>query len=92
MENFQKEVNLTLVDTEAIAAVRKKLNLDQTEAEHLFGLGPNAFSRYERGKVTQPSTLLILLRMLDEHPEMLNDVRRWSDISLTAQVSGTTIS
>jgi HTH-type transcriptional regulator/antitoxin MqsA len=87
MENFQKEINLTLVDTSSITAIRKKLNLDQAEAERLFGLGPNAFSRYERGRVTPPNTLMILLRMLDERPEMLTDVRRWSKFSPGSEYS-----
>lgn len=72
---FKKEVNATLVDAVYVAAVRKKLNLDQREAAHLFGGGVNAFSRYETGKAVPPVALVKLLKILDGHPELLEEVR-----------------
>lgn len=55
--------------------MRKKLALDQREAAEIFGGGVNAFSRYETGK-TKPSLALVkLLRLLDRHPELLDEVR-----------------
>lgn len=39
-----------------------------------FGGGPNAFSRYERGGTFQPKALDALLRLLDRHPEFLDEV------------------
>jgi HTH-type transcriptional regulator/antitoxin MqsA len=55
--------------------VRKKLALDQREAAEIFGGGANAFSRYENGK-TKPSLALVkLLKVLDRHPDLLNEVR-----------------
>ena len=54
---------------------RKKLALDQREAAEIFGGGVNAFSRYENGK-TKPSLALVkLLRVLDRHPDLLDEVR-----------------
>jgi HTH-type transcriptional regulator/antitoxin MqsA len=64
-----------IVDPTFITSVRTKLALDQREAAELFGGGVNAFSRYETGK-TKPSLALVkLLKVLDRHPELLNEVR-----------------
>ena len=72
---FNREVNGAIVDPEFIASVRTKLALDQREAAEIFGGGVNAFSRYENGK-TKPSLALVkLLRVLDRHPELLDEVR-----------------
>ena len=72
---FNKQVNASIVDPGFITAVRKKLALDQREAAEIFGGGVNAFSRYENGK-TKPSLALVkLLKVLDRHPELLNEVR-----------------
>lgn len=72
---FNKQVNASIVDPGFIANVRKKLALDQREAAEIFGGGANAFSRYENGK-TKPSLALIkLLKVLDRHPDLLNEVR-----------------
>ncbi len=58
-----------------IRNVRKKLGLKQAEAGKLFGGGINAFSEYEHG-ITQPhKSTVALLRLLDSHPELLNEVR-----------------
>ncbi len=75
MTRFHKQVNAAIVDPQFIASVRKKLALDQREAADLFGGGVNAFSRYETGK-TRPSLALVkLLKVLDRHPELLNEIR-----------------
>ena len=73
--DFNKQVNAAIVDPEFIAKVRKKLKLDQREAAQIFGGGVNAFSRYENGKTKPPLALVKLLRVLDGHPELLNEVR-----------------
>ena len=72
---FNKEVNASIVDPAFIATVRKKLALDQREAAELFGGGVNAFSRYENGKTKPPLALVKLLRVLDQHPELLDEIR-----------------
>lgn len=72
---FNKQVNASIVDPGFIASVRKKLSLDQREAAEIFGGGVNAFSRYESGK-TKPSLALVkLLKVLDRHPDLLNEVK-----------------
>jgi HTH-type transcriptional regulator / antitoxin MqsA len=72
---FNKQVNASIVDPGFIASVRKKLALDQREAAEIFGGGVNAFSRYENGKTKPPLALVKLLKVLDRHPELLNEIR-----------------
>lgn len=75
MGQFQRQVNAAFVDPNYIAKVRRKLDLDQRQAAEIFGGGINAFSRYENGK-TKPSLALVkLLKMLDRHPDLLDEVR-----------------
>jgi len=75
MRAFSKQVNAAIVDPGFIADVRKKLALDQREAAEIFGGGINAFSRYENGKTKPPLALVKLLRVLDRHPDLLDEVR-----------------
>lgn len=75
MRAFSKQVNAAIVDPGFIASVRKKLALDQREAAEIFGGGINAFSRYENGKTKPPLALVKLLKVLDRHPDLLNEVR-----------------
>lgn len=75
MTGFNKQVNASIVDPGFIAAVRKKLALDQREAAEIFGGGINAFSRYENGKTKPPLALVKLLKVLDRHPELLAEIR-----------------
>ncbi len=72
---FQRQVNSAFVDPDFIARVRRKLDLDQRQAAELFGGGVNAFSRYENGKAKPPLALVKLLKVLDRHPDLLNEVR-----------------
>ncbi len=75
MLEFNKQVNASIVDPDFIANVRKKLSLDQREAAEIFGGGVNAFSRYENGKTRPPLALVKLFKLLDRHPDLLNEVR-----------------
>jgi HTH-type transcriptional regulator/antitoxin MqsA len=75
MRAFSRQVNAAIVDPVFIASVRKKLALDQREAAEIFGGGINAFSRYETGKTKPPLALVKLLKVLDRHPDLLNEVR-----------------
>ena len=75
MLEFNKQVNASIVDPGFIASVRKKLALDQREASEIFGGGVNAFSRYENGKTKPPLALIKLLKVLDRHPDLLNEVK-----------------
>lgn len=75
MRTFAKQVNAASVDPAFIASVRKKLALDQREAAEIFGGGVNAFSRYENGKPRPPLALVKLFKVLDRHPDLLDEVR-----------------
>jgi HTH-type transcriptional regulator / antitoxin MqsA len=75
MRAFSREVNASMIDPEFIVKVRKKLALDQREAAEIFGGGVNAFSRYENGKTRPPLALVKLLKVLDRHPELLEEIK-----------------
>jgi HTH-type transcriptional regulator/antitoxin MqsA len=75
MRAFSKQVNAAFVDPEFIVKVRKKLALDQREAAEIFGGGVNAFSRYENGKTKPPLALVKLLKVLDRHPDLLEEIK-----------------
>lgn len=75
MRAFSRQVNAAIVDPGFITNVRKKLDLDQREAAEIFGGGINAFSRYENGKTKPPLALVKLFKLLDRHPDLLNEVR-----------------
>lgn len=75
MVAFNKEVNARAINPSFIAEVRNKLNLDQQEAAEIFGGGPNAFSRYENGRTKPGLALIKLLKLLDNHPELLPEVK-----------------
>lgn len=75
MQAFNMQVNAAIVDPAFIVKVRKKLNLGQREAAEIFGGGINAFSRYENGKTKPPLALVKLLKLLDRHPDLLNEIK-----------------
>jgi HTH-type transcriptional regulator/antitoxin MqsA len=54
--------------------IRKKLGLSQAAAARLTGGGHNAFSRYERGEATPLPAVINLFRLLDKHPELLEEL------------------
>ncbi len=76
MLDFNKEVNGSIVDPAFISKTRKKLKLDQREAAQIFGGGTNAFSRYETGKTKPPLALVQLLKLLDNHPDLIHEIKR----------------
>ena len=54
-----------------IKEIRRRLGLTQAKAAQLVGGGPNAFSKYERGEVTQSVAMNHLLLLLDAVPDAL---------------------
>ena len=65
------EGRLTTAD---LRRIRRKLHLTQKQAEEMFGGGHNAFSRYESGAARPPQSTDTLLRLLNKHPELLNEI------------------
>jgi len=58
-----------------LARIRKKLKLTQQEAARLAGGGKNAFSRYERGQAKPVAAVVNLFRLLDRHPDLLQELK-----------------
>jgi len=58
-----------------LARIRRKLKLTQKQAAALTGGGHNAFSRYERGEARPLPAIMHLFRLLDRHPELLDELR-----------------
>lgn len=62
-----------------IRRIRKSLKLTQAELAKHFGLGPLAFSRYERGKNQPPFLLVKVLSLLEKHPDLLEEFREMNE-------------
>ena len=58
-----------------LARIRRKLKLTQKQAAALTGGGHNAFSRYERGEARPLPAIMHLFRLLDRHPELLDELQ-----------------
>ena len=61
-----------------IRRVRQKLNLSQREAGGILKVDEKAFDKYERGLVEPSGPTSQLLRLLDRHPELVDELRRTS--------------
>lgn len=58
-----------------IRRVRNKLNLSQRDAGALLKVGENAFDKYERGLVEPSGPTIQLIKLLDRHPEIADELR-----------------
>lgn len=55
---------------------RNKLSITQIDAvRYLSGGGHNAFSRYEKSEVQIPRPLLVLMHLLDAHPNLYEEIK-----------------
>jgi HTH-type transcriptional regulator/antitoxin MqsA len=59
---------------ERIRRIRQRLGLTQVQAAVLTGGGPNAFSRYETGKVRPIAAVTNLFLLLDAHPALVREL------------------
>jgi len=57
-----------------IRRIRKKLRLTQAQLAERFGIGKLAFSRYELGKTRPPAYLVKILRLIERHPNLLEEL------------------
>jgi HTH-type transcriptional regulator/antitoxin MqsA len=71
--DFQREVD-HLLKSDEIKEIRKKINLSQKKAGSIFGGGPMAFSKYERGIVKQTRSLDVLMRLISNNKISLADI------------------
>ena len=67
---------LNLLPPEAIVDIRKRNNLSQEDLERLFGLGKKVVIRWERGRVLQSKTADVLLRLMDQNPGIIDEMRK----------------
>ena len=79
-EQFSNEVSaaMQVIDVKQameVRAIRKRLGLKQAEAAALFGGGANAFSEYERGLRKPAKSTILLLKLLNLHPELLSEIQ-----------------
>lgn len=61
--------------SDEIKKFRKTNKLSQKYASELFGGGPKAFSKYERGEVIQNKSLDILMRLINAKKISIEDVK-----------------
>lgn len=54
-----------------IRAMRERYGLSQADAAQIFGCGPRAFSKWERGEVAPTGATARLLKLALNHPEVL---------------------
>jgi HTH-type transcriptional regulator/antitoxin MqsA len=67
-----------LLDAQEVKRIRTKIGLTQREAGAIFGGGPNAFQKYEQGTVTVSKPMSNLLRLVEKHPEEVEELRKYA--------------
>ena len=74
-----KELRLeveNLLKPQDVKRIRTKIGLTQREAGTILGGGPNAFQKYEQDTVTVSKPMSNLLRVLERHPEEVEELRK----------------
>jgi HTH-type transcriptional regulator / antitoxin MqsA len=59
----------------SIRKLRHKLKLSQREAGQLLKVGESAFDKYERGLAEPSGPTIQLMKLLDRHPDLVEDLR-----------------
>jgi HTH-type transcriptional regulator / antitoxin MqsA len=59
-----------------VRQIREKFGLTQREAGAIIGGGPNAFQKYEQGTVTVSKGISNFLRVLERHPEEIEELKK----------------
>ncbi len=65
-----------LLSAEEIVRARQALELTQEQASRVFGGGRNAFSKYERGEVSQSVAMDKLIRVCLNHRDVFQELVR----------------
>ncbi len=73
-----KKVYDGLLSAKELKRIRRKLHLTQEEAATIFGGGPNSFSKYERGEVTQSQSMDRLLRLSNEDAKVVEKLKSFA--------------
>ena len=74
-----KELRLeveNLLKPQEVKRIRTAIGLTQREAGAILGGGPNAFQKYEQDTVTVSKSMSNLLRVLERHPEEVEELRK----------------
>jgi HTH-type transcriptional regulator/antitoxin MqsA len=64
-----------LLFPDEVRRIRVKVKLTQRDAGFVIGGGPNAFQKYESGEIVVSKAVANLLRMLDAHPELVEELK-----------------
>jgi HTH-type transcriptional regulator/antitoxin MqsA len=65
-----------LLSPEEVKRIRLKMGLTQRQAGAIIGGGPNAFQKYEGGEVTVSKGISNFLRVLERHPEEVEELKK----------------
>ncbi len=76
-----------LLSCEEIRDIRTRLGLTQEEAAKIFGGGVNAFSKYERGEVTQSAAMDKLIRVAAENSFVVSRLEEMAGISRARKIT-----
>lgn len=72
------KAKVDLLNAQEVKRIRTKIGLTQREAGAIFGGGPNAFQKYEQGTVTVSKPMSNLLRVLEKHPEEIEELKKYA--------------
>lgn len=67
-----------LLSPDEVKRIRSKIGLTQQQAAAIIGGGPNAFQKYESGEVTVSKGISNLLRVLERHPEEIEELKKFA--------------
>lgn len=56
-----------------VKAIRQQLNMSQSEFARRFGFSVDALQNWEQGRRFPDSTARVLLRVIERHPEVVED-------------------
>ena len=71
-----------LLSSEEISQARAKLSISQEQASKVFGGGKNAFSKYERGEVSQSVAMDKLIRVCLKHHHVFRELALEAGVTL----------
>ncbi len=73
IDKFKKSVKFKLADL--LKQIRLKLNLTQQDSAKICGGTVDSFSRYEKGEIAPPLATVNLMKLLANHPELLDEIQ-----------------
>ena len=71
-----------LLSSDEIAKARARLSISQEQASKVFGGGKNAFSKYERGEVSQSVAMDKLIRVCLKHHHVFLELAQKAGIKV----------